>query len=36
MLENINNWRDAPVWTPKKISKETKKWFFYLGKKRKK
>ena len=36
MLENINNWRDAPVWTPKKISKETKKWFFYLGKKSKK
>ena len=33
MLNNLNDWKDAPVWTPKKINKETKKWFFYLGKK---
>jgi len=33
MLKNLNDWKDAPVWTPKKISKETKKWFFYLKKK---
>ena len=33
MLNNLNDWKDAPVWTPKKIIKETKKWFFYLGKK---
>ena len=32
MLNNLNDWKDAPVWTPKKINKETKKWFFYLGK----
>jgi len=33
MLNNLNDWKDAPVWTPKKISKETRKWFFYLKKK---
>jgi len=33
MLNNLSDWKDAPVWTPKKIDKETKKWFFYLGKK---
>ena len=33
MLNNLNDWKDAPVWTPKKINKETKKWFYYLGKK---
>ena len=33
MLNNLNDWKDAPIWTPKKINKETKKWFFYLGKK---
>ena len=32
MLHNLNDWKDAPVWTPKKIKKETKKWFFYLKK----
>ncbi len=32
MLNHINDWKDAPVWTPKKIKKETKKWFFYLKK----
>lgn len=33
MLEHINDWKNAPVWTPKKISKQTKKWFFYLNNK---
>jgi len=36
MLNNLDDWKSAPVWTPKKISKETKKWFFYLGKKKNK
>jgi UDP-glucose 4-epimerase len=33
MLEDIDNWKNAPVWTPKSISKATKKWFYYLKKK---
>lgn len=33
LLNNIDNWRDAPVWTPQKIKKATAKWFFYLNKK---
>ena len=36
MLNNLDDWKSAPVWTPKKISKETKKWFFYLGSKKNK
>ena len=28
--EHINYWKDAPVWTPKKIDKATKLWFKYL------
>jgi UDP-glucose 4-epimerase len=32
LLQNIDNWRDAPLWTPKKINKATKKWFYYLSK----
>jgi UDP-glucose 4-epimerase len=36
MLKHINDWKYAPVWTPSKISKQTKKWFYYLGKKNKK
>jgi len=36
MLSNLDDWKSAPVWTPKKISKETKKWFFYLGSKKNK
>lgn len=31
MLTNINAWKDAPVWTPKKIEKATKDWFAYLA-----
>lgn len=30
MLENIDYWKKAPVWTPKKISTATKEWFKYL------
>ena len=33
MLENINYWKDAPVWDEKSIEKATKKWFKYLSKK---
>ena len=32
MLDNIDHWRKAPVWTPEKIEKETKDWFLYLSK----
>jgi UDP-glucose 4-epimerase len=32
MLEHIDYWKDAPVWTPDTISEATKDWFKYLGK----
>tara|TARA_R110002050_G_scaffold31905_1_gene81552 strand:- start:12435 stop:13424 length:990 start_codon:yes stop_codon:yes gene_type:complete len=32
ILDNINYWKDAPVWTPEKIESATKTWFKYLGK----
>jgi len=31
MLENIDYWREAPLWTPDKIEEATKDWFKYLG-----
>ena len=31
MLENIDYWSDAPVWTPDTIAEATKDWFAYLG-----
>ena len=31
MLQNINDWKSAPLWTPKKIKKATKSWFKYLA-----
>ncbi len=31
MLKDIKNWKNAPLWTEKKISNETKNWFKYLG-----
>jgi len=31
LLKNISDWKDAPVWTPKKIKKATKVWFKLLG-----
>ena len=30
LLKNIDDWRDAPVWTKKKINIATKSWFKYL------
>jgi UDP-glucose 4-epimerase len=32
MLDNIDYWRDAPVWTPDTIAGATADWFKYLGK----
>ena len=32
LLENIDYWRDAPIWTPDSIKVATKDWFQYLGK----
>jgi UDP-glucose 4-epimerase len=31
MLKHIDYWRDAPVWDPESIAKETTDWFKYLG-----
>lgn len=31
MLDHIDYWRDAPVWTPDKIQTATADWFKYLG-----
>jgi UDP-glucose 4-epimerase len=30
MLDNINYWESAPLWTPEEIDKATKSWFKYL------
>jgi UDP-glucose 4-epimerase len=30
MLEQIDSWRSAPVWTPDKIEMATREWFEYL------
>lgn len=32
VLDNIEYWRNAPVWTPDTIANETEDWFKYLGK----
>ncbi len=32
MLDHIDHWKDAPIWTCGKIKKATKDWFFYLSK----
>jgi UDP-glucose 4-epimerase len=32
LLENIDYWRDATIWTPNSIEVATKSWFQYLGK----
>ena len=32
MLEDIENWRDAPIWDPESIQSATSVWFKYLGK----
>jgi len=31
VLEDIDYWKDAPVWTPEKIEEATKVWFKYLS-----
>lgn len=31
ILENIEYWREAPIWTPNSIENATKDWFKYLG-----
>lgn len=31
ILDNIDYWRGAPVWTPAEIEKATKDWFSYLS-----
>jgi UDP-glucose 4-epimerase len=31
MLDNIDNWQDAPVWDKSKIEVATRDWFKYLG-----
>ncbi len=31
MLDTIDYWREAPLWTPDKIADATKDWFKYLG-----
>ena len=32
LLDNIDYWRKAPVWTPETIADATRAWFKYLGK----
>jgi UDP-glucose 4-epimerase len=32
MLENIDYWRDAPVWTASRIAEATSDWFRFLDK----
>ena len=36
LLERINDWKEAPVWTPDKIKVATKEWFDLLKKKNEK
>ena len=30
LIKDINYWKKAPIWTPKKINKATKLWFKYI------
>ena len=32
MLDNIDDWYDAPLWNEQNIKEATKSWFKYLGK----
>ena len=32
LIKNISYWKDAPLWTSKKIENATKEWFRYLKK----
>jgi UDP-glucose 4-epimerase len=34
MLDNIDDWREAPLWTPSSIGEATKDWFKFLGSQR--
>lgn len=36
MLTELDYWKDAPLWDPESISRETKEWFQFLSKKEKK
>ena len=36
LLDKINDWKEAPVWTPEKIKIETQEWFKLLDKKNEK
>ena len=33
LLDKIDDWKEAPVWTPEKIKIATKEWFNLLDKK---
>lgn len=35
LLKHIDDYKDAPLWTPEKIDEATKEWFRYLGDKEK-
>jgi len=32
LLQHMDAWRDAPVWTPETIASATREWFRFLGK----
>ena len=32
LLQHMDAWRDAPVWTPESIAAATREWFHFLGK----
>jgi UDP-glucose 4-epimerase len=31
MLEHLQDWAQAPVWTPERIAEATRQWFEYLA-----
>jgi UDP-glucose 4-epimerase len=31
MMEQIEFWRDAPLWEPESIARASETWFHYLG-----
>ena len=33
LVEQINYWHNAPIWTPENIAEATRDWFYYLGSK---
>jgi UDP-glucose 4-epimerase len=32
LLQHMDSWRDAPVWTPESIAAATREWFRFLDK----